>query len=257
MQITEYFKQAKYAAQRGLDPLEFVPRQEPTAGLQWVFFQCNNNQYDESCHNVNLFVYLFEVTLWLHILNIYKHWVYNFNIAGKVSRGLPVLAHLIFHEDDEVLSDACWALSYLSDGPNNKIQSVIEANVCRRLVELLGKGCNNVISAALRAVGNIVTGDDTQTQVVLNCGALPSICFLLSAEKETIIKEACWTVSNIAAGNTEQIQAIIDNNIFPLLINILTKSEFKTRKEAAWAITNATSGGTVEQIKYLVSLIEI
>lgn len=56
----------------------------------------------------------------------------------KVSQCLPVLARFIFHEDNEVLSDACWALSYLSDGPNNKIQAVIDAGVCRRLVELLG-----------------------------------------------------------------------------------------------------------------------
>lgn len=56
----------------------------------------------------------------------------------KVSKCLPVLARFIYHDDNEVLSDACWALSYLSDGPNNKIQAVIDAGVCRRLVELLG-----------------------------------------------------------------------------------------------------------------------
>lgn len=50
---------------------------------------------------------------------------------------LPVLARLIHSNDDEVLTDACWALSYLSDGSNDKIQAVIEAGVCARLVELL------------------------------------------------------------------------------------------------------------------------
>jgi hypothetical protein len=48
-----------------------------------------------------------------------------------------MLAKLIYSLDDEVLIDACWAISYLSDGANEKIQAVIEAGVPRRLVELL------------------------------------------------------------------------------------------------------------------------
>merc|ERR1719174_3227334 len=54
-----------------------------------------------------------------------------------VSQSLQTLARLIYHQDDEVLTDACWALSYLTDGENAKIQKVIETGVCRRLVELL------------------------------------------------------------------------------------------------------------------------
>ncbi|XP_028412948.1 importin subunit alpha-7-like isoform X2 [Dendronephthya gigantea] len=177
---------------------------------------------------------------------------------SKVSMCLPMLARLLvtsepkYQSDPDILADARWALSYLSDGPNEKIQAVIASGVCRRLVELLMHPFNSVVSASLRAVGNIVTGDDVQTQVILNCNALPSLLHLLSSSKETIRKEACWTLSNITAGNRAQIQMVIDANIIPMLVEILGKAEFKTRKEAAWAITNATSGGTPEQIRYLV-----
>lgn len=50
---------------------------------------------------------------------------------------LPALERLILSEDEEVLTDACWALSYLSDGTNDKIQEIIDAGVCGRLVQLL------------------------------------------------------------------------------------------------------------------------
>jgi hypothetical protein len=165
---------------------------------------------------------------------------------------LATLSQLIFSPDEEVLTDACWALSYLSDGPNEKIQAVIEAGVCRRLVELLLNTSPAVQTPALRTVGNIVTGDDLQTQFIINNNALPCLLALLSSPKKGIRKEACWTISNITAGNKDQIQAVIDNNIIPPLIQLLANAEFDIRKEAAWAISNATSGGSPAQIKFLV-----
>lgn len=172
---------------------------------------------------------------------------------GLVRQSLATLGQLIFSPDEEVLTDACWALSYLSDGPNEKIQAVIEAGVCRRLVELLLNPSPAVQTPALRTVGNIVTGDDLQTQFIINNNALACLLALLASPKKGIRKEACWTISNITAGNKDQIQAVVDNNIIPPLVQLLTNAEFDIRKEAAWAISNATSGGSPQQINFLVS----
>ncbi|CAI9761486.1 unnamed protein product [Fraxinus pennsylvanica] len=171
----------------------------------------------------------------------------------QVKPALLALAHLIHTNDEEVLTDACWALSYLSDGTNDKIQAVIEAGVCPRLVELLLHPSPSVLIPALRTVGNIVTGDDMQTQVIIENRALPCLLNLLTQNhKKSIKKEACWTISNITAGNKDQIQAVIEAGIISPLVQLLQNAEFEIKKEAAWAISNATSGGTHEQIKFLV-----
>ena len=174
---------------------------------------------------------------------------------GQILPALPVLAKLVYSLDEEVLIDACWAISYLSDGANDKIQAVIEAGIPRRLVELLTHNSTSVQTPALRSVGNIVTGDDLQTQIIINCGALPALLALLSSQKDGIRKEACWTISNVTAGNSTQIQAVVDAQIIPPLIHLLSNGDFKTRKEACWAISNATSGGLQkpDQIRYLVA----
>ncbi|KAF3574087.1 hypothetical protein F2Q69_00060527 [Brassica cretica] len=86
----------------------------------------------------------------------------------EVKPALPVLRQLIYLNDEEVLTDACWALSYLSDGPNDKIQAVIQAGI------LIPQQCHpspTVLIPALRTVGNIVTGDDSQTLFIIDSGA--------------------------------------------------------------------------------------
>mmetsp|Transcript_8857 Transcript_8857/g.8766 ORF Transcript_8857/g.8766 Transcript_8857/m.8766 type:complete len:548 (+) Transcript_8857:120-1763(+) len=172
----------------------------------------------------------------------------NFEI---VRPALPLLSRLLFSQDMETVTDACWALSYLSDGPNERIQAVLNAGVAPRLVELLGSPTSTVQTPALRTVGNIVTGDDAQTQFVINLNALPALLWMLDNSKKNIRKEACWTLSNVTAGTAEQIQSVINANVFPKLIELLGSSEFDIQKEAAWAVSNATSGGAPEQILYL------
>uniref|UniRef100_A0A2K5RIP5 IBB domain-containing protein n=1 Tax=Cebus imitator TaxID=2715852 RepID=A0A2K5RIP5_CEBIM len=142
---------------------------------------------------------------------------------AKVSPCLPVLSPLLFSSDSNLLAEVCWALSYLSDGPNEKIQA--------RLVELLMHDDYQVASPALRAVGNV-------THIILNCSAMPCLLCLLSSPKKSIRKEA-----------------VTDATIFPELIEILQKAKFHTKKVVAWAITSAASRGTPEHM-YLMTVMD-
>lgn len=171
-----------------------------------------------------------------------------------VRMSLPTFSRLLHYSDMDVLADACWALSYLTDGTNDKIQAVIDAGVVPRLVELLGAAKVSVLTPALRAVGNIVTGNDVQTDAIIQAGGLIYLKELLTHERLNIMKEAAWTVSNITAGNVDQIQEVINADVLEPLIHVLTSGDFKSQKEASWAVTNFTSGGSVQQLATIVQM---
>jgi len=180
-----------------------------------------------------------------------------------ISEAIPILHKLIYSPNPDVQADACWAVSYITDGgspPNappdrmvgGRINDVLFLGFGYRLVELLVSPYANVQIPALRSVGNIVTGSDEQTQTLVLCGVCPNLKLLLQHRNNTVQKEAVWAVSNITAGNRSQIQEVIQTGLIPLLIDRLQNGESEVRKEAAWALSNAVSGGNREQVKSIV-----
>ncbi|KFQ24674.1 Importin subunit alpha-1, partial [Merops nubicus] len=169
-----------------------------------------------------------------------------------VKKMLPVLLYLLENDDKDIISDSCWAFSYLTDSTNDRIQIVVDTGILPRLVELMGSPEMMIMTPALRAVGNIVTGTDEQTQAAIDAGVLAALPRLLRHPKQAIQKEAAWTLSNIAAGPSQQIQQLITCGLLPPLVELLDKGDFKAQKEAVWVVANLTTGGTVEQVVELV-----
>jgi importin subunit alpha-1 len=175
----------------------------------------------------------------------------DFKVVGKA---LPTLAKLIATSTDtEVLTDAAWALSFLTEGPNERIQAAIEVGVCSTLIKLLNHTSFEVLTPALRAVGNIATGDDLQNQTLLNFNAIPELKKLTHHERINIRKEAFWTISNIAAGNHVQIEALLESGTLQRCVESMSDPMADVRKEAVWAVSNALSGGTAKQIATIAS----
>ncbi|ORM40011.1 Importin subunit alpha-1a [Babesia sp. Xinjiang] len=174
-------------------------------------------------------------------------------VFEDVKLAIPYLAKLLNHTDIEVLTDACWALSYISDGNEEHIQAVLDANVGPRLVQLLDHPQPVLQTPALRTVGNIATGTDRQTQVIVDCGCIPLLYKMLFSDKKTIRKESCWTLSNIAAGTRDQVEAFLRSDAVEKLLELMMCNDFDVQREASWAICNAASGGDLKQAENLAS----
>eukprot|EP00941_MAST-03F_sp_MAST-3F-sp1_P005428 g5428.t1 len=165
------------------------------------------------------------------------------------------LAECLKFNDPETLADSAWALSYVSDGVNERIKAVIDTGCSRRLIQLLNGDNVSIITPVLRTVGNIVSGDDSLTEYMVQANCLPVLHKLLSHSKPSIRKETCWTISNIAAGSISQVQCVCANEeLLRNIINISIQDTAEVRKEATWILSNIISGGDTKAIKLTIKL---
>ncbi|KNC75539.1 hypothetical protein SARC_11938, partial [Sphaeroforma arctica JP610] len=172
---------------------------------------------------------------------------------SQVKAFLPAVAvWLRITQDVEIITDALWTLSYLSDGAGDHIEEVLVSGVSLKLVELMMHPLVSVVVPCLRTIGNITTGTHTETQVVINAGCVPVLLHVLSSTEAKLRKEACWAISNITAGTVEQIEVVLSNGLMRPLVHIAHNDEYRVSEEAMWAITNACCGGSPSQIRIVV-----
>ncbi len=176
---------------------------------------------------------------------------------STIAPALPTIANLLLTEvDAEVMTDAAWALSYLSDGDDVRIEKVVGLGVLPALVKMISVGTTNMIIPALRTLGNIVSGNDQQTQAVIEAGALMSLSELLLNPKKSIRKETCWVLSNIAAGTAQQMNSLFNiPDLVPRILRQLNSvTEWDVRKEAAWVICNLLTSCAPPKIIEMIEL---
>jgi len=167
-------------------------------------------------------------------------------------------------EDREVMIDACWALSYASDGGEEFIASILQCDAVPRLIQLMvsyggmaaaggDPHSEAVMTPVLRTLGNIVTGTDHQTQAAVEVGIVPALCAVLRHPKKTIRKEACWALSNIAAGTLDQIVALLSvPGIVEEVKRIVVEDVSPVSTEAIWIIANLCTGGEADVVRHVV-----
>ena len=167
----------------------------------------------------------------------------------SIAPAFPALRHLLTIADEEVVTDACWALSYVSDGDDERIQGVVDCGAVPLLIKLMGSTQKaTIMTPALRTVGNVVSGNDKCTQHAIDNNLLSVLSELIVHRKKAIRKETCWALSNITAGTKDQIRAVAEHP--GLLANIIAHvrqgTEWDVRKEAAWAAANMVNSLSTE-----------
>ena len=120
---------------------------------------------------------------------------------NQVKRAIPSLIKvLVENEKEDIITDICWALSYLSDGAKERVNDLLNPALLVKIIQLLTHEQVAIAIPCLRTIGNIVTGDDDQTQMAIEAGLIPALNTILAHNKKTVRKESCWVLSNITAG---------------------------------------------------------
>ncbi|RHN65040.1 hypothetical protein MtrunA17_Chr4g0075641 [Medicago truncatula] len=145
---------------------------------------------------------------------------------------------------------------------NDKIQAVINAGVCGRLVELLLHPSPSVLFPALRAVACIVTGDDMHNQEsILFLEGVGEFCFGKNEKLYLLITMnlvsshclyyviSCATCENNLILWDSFCQAIINHGSLPCILSLLTNNHTNIIKKEACRTISCITAGHREQIQ--------
>lgn len=170
-----------------------------------------------------------------------------------IAPAIPLLCQVVASGKKDAMQDALWALSYLSDGNDTRIEAVVRTGIAPTLVQILSGNDTALITPALRTLGNFVSGTESQTQAVLDADVLKVVVPLLNHQKKNIRKETCWLLSNIAAGSMSQINQLgYKRDILTDVISLMQNAEWEVKKEATWVISNIATGGNENNVHQLV-----
>ena len=163
---------------------------------------------------------------------------------------LPYLKKLLMSNDADILSDACWAASYLTDGDDARIEGFVRTGVVERFCELMQHNSDTITTPAVRVIGNIVSGNDMSTQSVVDAGGIGVLGGLMDHKKKSVRKEVCWALSNITAGSIKQIKDVLRHGaIIRKAVSLMAEGEWDVRKEACYIVCNAMTTGKDDEVQ--------
>lgn len=154
---------------------------------------------------------------------------------------LRIIPKVLKTYDDDLVTDCCWTLSYISTSEFERIQDIIDLEILGNLVGILKLEPGRFTLPCLRTLGNILWGSNDQEQKILDLGFLNCVNKLLTQNKIALKKETLWMLSNITAGSDEQIKQVLDHPCMRIVLKCLEDPDIEIKNEAAWVVSNATN----------------
>eukprot|EP01016_Furgasonia_blochmanni_P009265 TRINITY_DN13835_c0_g1_i4.p1 TRINITY_DN13835_c0_g1~~TRINITY_DN13835_c0_g1_i4.p1 ORF type:complete len:531 (-),score=92.78 TRINITY_DN13835_c0_g1_i4:61-1593(-) len=163
----------------------------------------------------------------------------------KVAELIPFVVSMLGSDDDDTVSEATWALSFLADGPDSQIEEILSFDgVVERICELMHHQSHDINVPALRTCANCLTSEDESViEEYLRHDALSGLSSFLNHIKKPLRREACWALSNILVGTFEHVDAVFRTEIPKRLYQMMQLEEFNIKREATLCFTNATCNG--------------
>jgi len=166
-----------------------------------------------------------------------------------VQQALPIMRAMCSSDtDEEVLCDALWAFSYLTDCNAERLDGLIqESALCASAVACMSSVRAKLHKPAVRVVGNFLSSRDAHAdRFIFEWNALDGL--LARVEDASTAQEACWGLSNVFAGTSAQIAAAM--RLLPAVIRVVeTSSSWDARREGAWCLLNLGHGGNASEIR--------
>ncbi len=190
-----------------------------------------------------------KISTWF-ITNLLKFGIFDY--PAVFEKCVEILLLFIKTEDEELINDCLWGLSYASETDNIKlVDFLIKERLCEYLYNLSIGARENIIIPIIRITGNLSSNDDAKVDKLIDQGCLNFLGKSIFHKNSQIRKESLWAISNII-GNDSQINKIFAVNIIPNIFYSVKDPDYEVMTEAIWVIGNLINTSNLENCVKLI-----
>ena len=190
-----------------------------------------------------------KISTWF-ITNMLKFQIFEYTAIFE--KCVEILLLFIKTEDEEIINDCLWGLSYASETDNiNLVDFLIKERLCEYLYNLSIISRENIILPIIRITGNLSSNEDAKVDKLIDQGCIKFLGKNVFHKNHQIRKESLWAISNII-GNDSQINKIFTANLIPNIFYSVRDPDYEVMTEAIWVIGNLINTSNLENCVKLI-----